>query len=428
MRAVGLITEYNPFHNGHLYHLRESLRLADADVAVAVMSGHFLQRGEAALVDKWARTEMALAAGVDVVVELPLPWACNSASHFAEGAIHSLQRLGGVDRICFGSESGDVDRLQRCATFLHENEAAIEADTRPRVRQGLTWPAARAAVVEARAPDSDFSRLLQTPNNILGLSYLRALLRTGADMLPLTIRRIGAGYHGSEVIDGIASATGIRQRLANDESVSGLLPGEVHDLLQKEFRAGRVLEGDALFRLVAGRLLLGAGRMPDIYQFEPGMETTLCRAAQTASDLEGLLMEAKPRHLTRTRLQRLLCYLLLDLTNREMDEALEHGPLYLHLLGVSPRGMKFLSRRRKQRQVPLVQNYSRVHAQLARFYGRGSRRQLAARRQLDLELRASRIYTLAVRQWTSAERNRDFTEELRWSAQSSSVDQSAGAQ
>ncbi len=134
MRTVGLITEYNPFHNGHLHHLQESLRCTGADASVAVMSGHFLQRGEPALVDKWVRTEMALAAGVDLVLELPFPFACNSAPHFAMGAVRTLNALGVVDTLCFGSETGEVPPLQEIAQLLVDRSDAIDKGTRERLR------------------------------------------------------------------------------------------------------------------------------------------------------------------------------------------------------------------------------------------------------------------------------------------------------
>ena len=145
MKAVGLITEYNPFHNGHLYHLQQSRLQAGADVSVAVMSGHFLQRGEPALLDKWLRARMALESGVDLLVELPLPWACNSAPVFADGAVFSLQQCR-VDSICFGSESGSLVELQRAAEWLREHTGMIDQQSRKLLRQGKTWPQARSIV------------------------------------------------------------------------------------------------------------------------------------------------------------------------------------------------------------------------------------------------------------------------------------------
>src|SRR6056297_1555341 len=140
MSTVGLITEYNPFHNGHLHHLRESLKTASAEVAVAVMSGHFLQRGEPALVDKWTRTEMALAAGVDLGVELSLPWACSSAPDFARGGVQAISVLGGVDAFCFGSETGELAPLQGCAEWLCEQEPEVKIRTADLLRQGKNYP------------------------------------------------------------------------------------------------------------------------------------------------------------------------------------------------------------------------------------------------------------------------------------------------
>ena len=187
MDAVGLITEYNPFHNGHLYHLRESRRASGAEVAVAVMSGHFLQRGEPALFDKWVRTEMALRAGVDVVVEIPFPFACNSAPHFARGAVQLLDAFGGsVSSLCFGSEAGEIDGLQRCSDLLVRHEADLERGSAALLRAGLTFPAARARLV-AELADSATAALLASPNNILGLAYLRAINETGSSLRPLTI-------------------------------------------------------------------------------------------------------------------------------------------------------------------------------------------------------------------------------------------------
>ena len=183
MRAVGLITEYNPFHNGHLYHLKESLKLAGADVSVAVMSGHFLQRGEAALVDKWARAKMALAGGVDLVVELPLPWACASAPDFARGAVQALDLVGGIDTLCFGSESGCLADLQQWGRVELEQDDEIATRTAILLRRGKAYPLAKAEVLkEFLAVDQT---LLAQPNNILGLEYLKALARETAVYCPV---------------------------------------------------------------------------------------------------------------------------------------------------------------------------------------------------------------------------------------------------
>ncbi|PLX91785.1 MAG: hypothetical protein C0621_10690 [Desulfuromonas sp.] len=409
MRAVGLITEYNPFHNGHLHHLHQSLKVSAAEVSVAVMSGHFLQRGEAALLDKWCRTEMALAAGVDVVVELPLFWACNSAPCFAEGGVQTLSALG-VETFCFGSESGTLSPLMAAAEMFASSAPALEAETRRLLRQGVSYPLARA---QSCGADAALSKVIAAPNNLLGIEYLLACRHLKSSLIPLTISRCGAGYHDLDAEGAFASATGIRQRLAASESVAPYVPPLVARLLDERLNAGLGCDQDRLFTLIAGRILRGSASLRPLYQVEAGIEERLFAAAQRCDDLEKLCQTIKARHLTRTRLQRLLIYLLLELTAAEMSETLAAGPLYLHLLGCSPAGQRFLAASRKKRDLPLVGNYSRVAAILKKRYGSGEMYRLATL-QLELERRATRLYTLLLPGWRG-ERERDFYEEFRLS-------------
>jgi predicted nucleotidyltransferase len=369
MRAVGLITEYNPFHNGHLHHLQESRRIADAEVAVAVMGGHFLQRGEPALVDKWLRTRMALAAGVDVVLELPFPWACNSAPRFAEGAVAALDALGSVDALCFGSEAGRLESLQGCAGLLQQHADELAKRTASLLRSGMTYPEARAQVLARLAEDPVVAELLRSPNNILGIEYLLALRQSASPMRPLTVPRIGAGYHDVAAVGTIASATGIRRRLADSDAVAPLLPEPVHALLQRALGAGQTVDEEILHRLLVSRIGRGQASLSGLYQVEEGIENRLLEAADRSRSYRDLVDAVKARHFTRTRIQRLLCYILNEVVGEEMEEFLSSGPLYLHLLGCSPRGRVFLAGCRKRLRVPLIANYSRIQATLKRHYG-----------------------------------------------------------
>lgn len=414
MRAVGLITEYNPFHNGHLHHLQESLRLAEAEVAVAVMSGHFLQRGEPALFDKWTRAEMALRAGVDLVVELPYPWACNSAPWFAHGAVQSLNALGGIAALCFGSEVGELALLQRCAELLQRREPELERETARLLRQGLTYPAARERVVAGWSSDPALAAVLASPNNILGIAYLRALSQTASPLQPLTIPRKIAGYHdplpGAE---GIASATALRGLLAADQSIAEYIPYPLLPQVTDALEQGAVFHEPHLHRLLQGRIFRGAESLRGLYLVEDGIEQRLLAAALGSDSLSGLVDGVKSRQLTRTRVQRLLCHLLNDVSAEEMTACLASGPLYLHLLAASPKGRRHLAANRKCRSLPLLSNYSRALSQLKRHYGAATVTFELARGQLELELRASRNYTLLQRHWQGGGRNRDFFEDVR---------------
>ncbi len=412
MRAVGLVTEYNPFHNGHLYHLQQSRRLADAEVTVAVMSGHFLQRGEAALCDKWRRTEMALAAGVDLVIELPYIFACNSAPYFARGAILCLDALGGIDSLCFGSELGDLAPLQRYADLLNQHNATILAQTQQLLRRGVVYPVARAEIMRGLSPDVDLTETLSAPNNILGIEYLRALAQTGSAIRALTIQRQGPGYHDLEGQGAISSATGIRRKLKQHENVALYLPAAVGDLLQTVLDEAVIPDDDHHLRLLLARILRGADTLIRLYQVESGQENRLFDAAGKATTLGELIENIKARQLTRTRVQRMLCHVLNDVDAEVASQQLDRGPSYLHLLGSSEKGEKFLAATRKERRLPLVGNYSRIHNQLQRFYGQGSNELLLAQHQLQMELRSSDNYAL-LQKGFSARRQRDYFEPVR---------------
>lgn len=414
MRTVGLITEYNPFHNGHLHHLQESLNAAEADVSVAVMSGHFLQRGEPALVDKWVRTEMALAAGVDVVVELPLPWAGSSAPDFARGGVQALNALGGINALCFGSEMGELEPLQQCAALLLDKGGDLAQQTSRLLRVGLNYPQARAKLLVSYLPDNLDAEALASPNNILGIEYLKALQQTDSTIKPLTIQRIGAGFHETGIgAQNIASATGIRQLLTDAQPVAALIPDSAWQPLHSALAAGRSCSTERYALLLLAQILRAPDDLNAFWLVENGIEKRLLAVAEQAQDLDTLVSTIKSRQLTRTRIQRLLVSVLLGIKKESVADFFNNGPSYLHLLGTSKKGEAFLAATRKQRSLPLVQNFSRVHAQLKRFYAAGSTAQQLAEHQLDLELRATKLYTLLLKHGPDHHRNRDFYEALR---------------
>lgn len=410
MRAVGLITEYNPFHNGHLHHLRESLRVAEADASVAVMSGHFLQRGEPALLDKWLRTEMALAAGVDLVLELPCAFACSSAPHFARGAVQSLNGFGVVDALCFGSEVGEIAPLQRAAQLLLEHEADIDAATRQLLRQGVSYPVARTGVLAARAPDLS-AEMLSSPNNILGIEYLKALQQTSSPIRALTIERRGAGYHSTDVVNAIASATGIRQRLAEGGSVREFMPDACRKILDEALGKGSCLDQDRLFSALQVFLLQEKENLSGIYQVEDGLAQRLVDAAMTARSYADLNDAIKSRQWTLTRIQRILSYVLLQFARDEMKRFLVSGPLYLRLLGASENGRRVLAASRTKRALPLISDPARAQAILRHFYAGQKELGCLAERMLACDLRATRIYGLLQKKPQPGHSNQDFFRE-----------------
>ncbi|MFS0869767.1 nucleotidyltransferase [Paenibacillus xylanilyticus] len=393
MKAVGVIVEYNPLHNGHVYHLSKARRLSGADAVVAVMSGPFLQRGEPAIVGKRARTEMALHAGADLVIELPVAYAVQPAEWFAFGAVSLLHRTGVVDSLCFGSESGDLDSLQRIARVLAVEPAGLREDIARRLREGASYPAAYAGAAAALAPggvDADAAAaLLGQPNNSLGLHYLIALERLGSAIQPLTTARTGAAYHEATPGPGaIASATAVRRLLMADgpQAAAPYVPAATLAILQREWQAKRAPVhwerfAQPLLHIAATHR---AFELANIAEVTEGLEHRLIRtlAQLPEPSVEALLNALKTRRYTRTKLQRMLTHVLLHHAKAELSaEQLAEGPGYLRVLGFSAQGQGLLKHMKTVSSLPVVLKPSNF-----------------THNQLELDVQAQAAYALAYEQ------------------------------
>ncbi|HWI55452.1 MAG TPA: nucleotidyltransferase family protein, partial [Desulfobacteria bacterium] len=206
MNIVGVITEYNPYHNGHLYHVERARETCNADYVISIMSGHFLQRGEPALFNKWARAKMAVRGGVDLVIELPTAFSVRSAKTFAHGSVSLLHATRVTTHLCFGSEIGSTDDLWPAAKLLFDEPPEFKAHLNTYLSQGLSYPAARDKAVSSYSAETDSegcpADILSSPNNILGIEYMKSLLELQSDIQPVTIKRHAAGYHDTDISQG----------------------------------------------------------------------------------------------------------------------------------------------------------------------------------------------------------------------------------
>ncbi len=299
------------------------------------------------------------------------------------------------------------------AETLQRHEQEIEQKTAQLLRQGLTYPQARAEVLIGLLPAETVTEGLASPNNILGIEYLKALRQQQSHMTAATIQRVGAGYHDSSVCSGeIASATGIRRCLKDGKDVSTHMPEQALSLMRRSFERGEILEEERYFVALMSRILSQEGDLSDLGLVENGIENRLLGEADRAVDLETLIEGIKTRQLTRTRIQRMLIAVLLGVKKQEMRELLSAGPGYLHLLAASKKGQAFLASGRRQRSLPLIQNFSRVYASLKRFYGVDSDNYRLALIQLKLEVKATRMYTVLMKEPWCQNRNRDFYQPL----------------
>jgi predicted nucleotidyltransferase len=404
LQTVGIIVEYNPLHYGHVYHFEQSKLAAGAEAVIAVMSGHFLQRGEPAIVNKWARAEMALQMGVDVVIELPVAYASQPAEWFAYGAASLLDATGVVNSLCFGSENGDLGWFENIAEKVtHESESFQEL-VKNRLQSGSNFPAAYSSALSAFTTDVSENEL-HKPNNTLGLHYVMALRRLGSVIRPFTITRQKAGYHQQDVTDHqIASATAIR-RLLHEEgqlnAVKSLLPAYTHEILQREWGTGRApinwapFTQPLLHRLVSS----SAEQLGKFAEVTEGLEHRIKRMLpqldfSSIDVFEELLTAIKTKRYTRTKLQRMLLHILLGHSKEELTpQRLVEGPSYIRVLGFSEKGRSLLHTMKRTARLPVITKVTQHRSPY-----------------LELDIRATATYALAYNKINGTDLIRDYAQ------------------
>lgn len=373
MNAAGIVVEYNPFHNGHLYHVNETKRKAKSDVIIAVMSGSFLQRGEPALVDKWTRTKMALANGVDIVIELPYAFSTQKAETFAAGAIQILDHMK-CRSFCFGSENGQINPFLQTAARLSENREALNDCIRASIKEGSSYPVAQTKAREAVFRDQPLPLDLSRPNNILGFHYVTANNELNHPMQPLTVLRQGSDYHDKQASGHIASATAIRSLLFSQKQVDPFLPHSVLSILTDHMQNGLIHSWEMYWPLLRYRFLsIHLDDLNAIYEIEEGIGPRLIDAALKSDTFLSFMERVKTKRYTWTRIQRMITHVLTNTTKKEMNDAAAHIS-FIRLLGMTEKGRSYIHTIKKEIAVPFL---SRTAADVD---------------LLSLDIKASRVY------------------------------------
>lgn len=349
MRVVGIVTEFNPFHNGHALLLERAREAMGEDTAVVCcMSGDFVQRGEAAVWSKFARAEAAARCGADLVFELPLPWALSSAEGFARGGVGLLAALGVVDCLCFGSECGETEPLERAAEALLS--PALAAELRRELESGIPFAAARQRALAA-VTDEETARLVETPNNILAVEYIRAIYELGLDLGFMTVRREGAEHDGQGE-GSIRSASELRNRIAAGKSCSGFMPYAALAVFEREAERGR---GPVLMETLEPMLLARLRMLPDeefsrLPDASEGLGNRLRAAVRDEPTLDGVLAAAKSKRYALSRIRRMTMCACLG-----VREGMAEGvPPYARLLAASERGRELLRRAQDKSRIPII--------------------------------------------------------------------------
>ncbi len=383
MKIVGLIAEYNPFHNGHLYHIERAKEITGADSAIVVMSGNYVQRGAPAIMPKHLRAEVALEAGADIIFELPVCYACASAEYFAAGAVSLFEQLNCVDSVCFGSECGDYGLLERIARVAADEPEEYRILLSEGLKKGMSFPRARQAALTEYLRDDSLDIVLEQPNNILGIEYIKALYQKKSPIHSYTIKRMVSGYHDTELTGTYSSASAIRKLLSYaSHSVSMEQEGMFDEPSMSEALTRledmvppsciRTLEDTHRSRYP---IYANDFSLPLKYQLLKETYTSLAEYLDISEDLANRILNhtndfvtfdqfcdlLKTRDVTYSRLSRSLLHILLGIKKKDLLTFREEGCCqYARILGFRKDAKRLLSYIKKHSDVPLITKLTQI--------------------------------------------------------------------
>lgn len=348
MSVIGIVCEFNPFHKGHKY-LIDAVK-KDGDTVVCVMSGNFVQRGEPAIFSKEARVKAALLNGADIVLELPFIYATASAEIFAFNAVKILNDFG-CDKIAFGTENADVSTLEKTVEILNDN--AFDIKIKKYLEDGVSYPIARQRAFDEYNIDFDIS----TPNNILALEYMKALKKLNSKMMPMPITRIGAGYNDTKSVDGIASATHIRQLIESNECFSQFIPENIIEFYNEEIKKGNYVSKEK-YNLASLSLLRSKLNedLSCIANMAEGLENRIKYAIKESTSLDEIFDKAKTKRFTHSRIRRAVLSLTLGITADDLKIPVP----YCRLLGFNMKSAEIMGRLASNSEISFVASYSDI--------------------------------------------------------------------
>ena len=347
--VLGIIAEYNPFHNGHLYQLNSSKSITNSDYSIAIISGNFTQRGDVAIVDKWTRAQMALENGIDLVIELPTVYAISSAENFASGAVKILDSLGIVNFLSFGSECNVISILSQVTDVLVDEPPEYKTLLSHELDKGVSFPKARERALMMYLNDvRRFASVLSSPNNILGIEYLKALKRQKSPMQPITIQRKDSKYNDDTIPTDsqFASATALRKLCATHHSdiLQRFMPEASYNLLSSAMENGNIVKSlsdfDKLIIYTLRKMTTDEiANLPDVSE---GLEFAIKSAVNQCNTVSELLSIINTKRYTQTRLQRIFLYAILGITKKDMQLSKTTKP-YIRVLGFNDKGRELIS-------------------------------------------------------------------------------------
>lgn len=379
MKTAGIVAEYNPMHNGHIYHIEKTRESTGSTHIVTVLSSNFLQRGEAAMFSKWARAGMAIRNGSDLVIELPTFWSMSYAQRYSAGAVALLNGMGCIDYISFGSECGSTKKLEKCCRLL--NDSNVCETVRNFLGEGLTFADARTKALQHHY-GNEISEILKSPNNNLALEYINALINSNSEIEPVTVKRTGPGHESFIPDKGLASASYIRNIISENSDFSEYTSNDIKTVITDEINSGKapcLTESLETAILSSLRMMSPAdfAQMPDISE---GIEYRIYEAAQRAASLEELYSLIKTKRYTLARIRRIVLSSFLKLYENEYSGT----PPYIKVLAMNGKGKEILAQIKRTGSLPVITKRSDTYA-LSDY----------AKKIYNLEQRVSDVYALS---------------------------------
>ncbi len=367
MKTVGIIAEYNPFHNGHTYHIAKAKEITGADYCIVVMSGNFVQRGAPAITDKYTRAETALLNGADLVLELPVCYALSSAEYFASGAVALLDKLVVTDTLCFGSECGDLSILSEFARKLSNEDEQFKQVINRHLKRGLTYPNARNIALETCAPHLNAHlNVLTTPNNILAIEYCKALYRRGSRIQPYTLHRAGASYHDASLSSSYCSALAIREAISCSgllssgsgqfDDIRSLMPQSAYELLAEQYqKTFPILPDDFSLPLHYRLLSEQSAGYTDYADIDSSLSARISKKLPSYRSFTDFCELLKTKNRTYTHISRSLMHIYLGICKEDFETYQSEDYIYYaRMLGFRKGAEPLLTAVKSHSSIPLL--------------------------------------------------------------------------
>lgn len=358
MNVTGIITEYNPFHNGHKFHLEESKKQTKSDGTICIMSGNFVQRGGPAIIDKWKRTEMALSNGVDLIIELPTFYAVSSAEFFAKGAVSILNSLNIVNNLFFGSEIGDAKALSEIAKVLVSEDERFQNILKENLSLGLTFAKAREKSLIEYLNRSEINNIITSSNNILGIEYIKAILKLNSSINPVALKREGSNYNDKSLSQTFSSATSIREVLKNTsniEDLKNIIPLESYEVFSKlQEQDYRFTFEEEMFKYIKYKIQTNCVNFNNLYEVTEGLDNKIIKEISSSNSLHEFILKIKSKRYTYSKISRILTHIYLGLDNDDFKDIANENNLYVRVLGFNKTGREILSLIKANSSIPLI--------------------------------------------------------------------------